>query len=165
MKAIINGTSEWQVESKGPQLLINGEPQPFDLKHLHSGSYHLILNGVSYELEVIQSDAAAKEHVIRVNGKKMSVHLRTKFDDLLKEMGMDTAAAARVGDLKAPMPGLVVNIPVEEGQQVAKGETLLVLEAMKMENSLKAISDVTVKKIAVKKGQAVEKNEVLIYLA
>jgi len=164
MKAIINGTGEWQIENKGPQLLINGELQPFDMNHIQNGSYHLILNGVSYEMEVLQSDAANKEYLIKVNGKKVEINLRTKYDDLLKELGMDASSALRVGDLKAPMPGLVVNIPVEDGQAVLKGDTLLVLETMKMENSLKASADATVKKIAVKKGQAVEKNEVLIYL-
>ncbi|MBK9317623.1 MAG: biotin/lipoyl-binding protein [Bacteroidetes bacterium] len=165
MKAIINGAAEWQIENKGAQLVINGEIQQFDLNHVQSGSYHLILNGVSYEMEVLESDTANKEFLIKVNGKKVAVNLRTKYDELLKELGMDSSAALRVGDLKAPMPGLVVNIPVEEGQSILKGDTLLVLEAMKMENSLKASADATVKKIVVKKGQAVEKNEVLIYLS
>ncbi len=153
-----------QVERNGPQLLVNGVLQPFDLKHLHAGSYHLLLNGVSYSMEVLQSDPSKGEFLIKVNGKKVEVHLRTRYDELLKELGMDSSSSQRVGDLKAPMPGLVVNIPVEEGQVVSKGDTLLVLEAMKMENSLKAIADATVKKIVVKKGQAVEKNEVLIHL-
>ena len=63
------------------------------------------------------------------------------------------------------MPGLVVDIPVSEGQAVKKGETLLILEAMKMENALKATADVTIGRIAVKKGMAVEKNEMLIQLS
>lgn len=164
MKALINGTTAMQLEKKGPQLLINGEAQHFDLKHLHLGSYHLILNGISYEMEVLKSDSLSKEYLIRVNGKKIEINFKTKYDELLKELGMDASAVVRVGDLKAPMPGLVVNIPVEEGQSISKGDTLVVLEAMKMENSLKALADATVKKIAVKKGQAVEKNEVLIFL-
>jgi biotin carboxyl carrier protein len=69
-----------------------------------------------------------------------------------------------VGDLKAPMPGLVVDIPVKEGDTVSKGDTLVILEAMKMENALKAVADATVKKIAVTKGQAVDKNTLLIQL-
>ena len=104
------------------------------MNHVQSGSYHLILNGVSFEKEVLQSDTTNKEYLIKVNGKKVEVNLRTKYDELLKELGMDSSAALRVGDLKAPMPGLVVNIPVEEGQSILKGDTLLVLEAMKMEN-------------------------------
>jgi acetyl/propionyl-CoA carboxylase alpha subunit len=141
-----------KLKTKGAQLVINGEIQQFDLNHVQSGSYHLILNGVSFEMEVLQSDTANKEYLIKVNGKKVAVNLRTKYDELLKELGMDSSAALRVGDLKAPMPGLVVNIPVEEGQSILKGDTLLVLEAMKMENSLKASADAISKKDCSKKG-------------
>jgi len=69
-----------------------------------------------------------------------------------------------VNDLKAPMPGLVLDVLVKEGQQIKKGENLLVLEAMKMENNLKALSDAVVKKVNVGKGARVEKNEILIEL-
>ncbi|HNH66215.1 MAG TPA: biotin/lipoyl-binding protein, partial [Bacteroidia bacterium] len=73
--------------------------------------------------------------------------------------------AQKVNDLKAPMPGLVLDILVSEGQTIQKGDSLLVLEAMKMENNLKAINDAVVKKINVSKGDKVEKNTVLIELS
>jgi biotin carboxyl carrier protein len=78
---------------------------------------------------------------------------------------MDAGSAQKVGDLKAPMPGLVVDIPVKEGDVVKKGDTLVILEAMKMENALKAVGDAVVKKINVKKGQAVDKNTLLVQMA
>jgi biotin carboxyl carrier protein len=68
----------------------------------------------------------------------------------------------KVNDVKAPMPGMVFNVLVSEGQDIKKGDPLIVLEAMKMENVLKSPTDGTVKKIAVTKGVAVEKNQVLI---
>ena len=77
-------------------------------------------------------------------------------------MGMDALAAKKVNDLKAPMPGLVLDIRVKVGDVVKKGEPLVVLEAMKMENILKATNDVVIKKIAVEKGNAVEKNQLLL---
>ena len=86
------------------------------------------------------------------------------MDELLHELGMDAIASTKVNDLKAPMPGLVLDILVKEGEKINKGDTLIVLEAMKMENSLKAIADATVKKISVKKGNTVEKNQVLVHL-
>ncbi|MBL7924750.1 MAG: biotin/lipoyl-binding protein [Bacteroidia bacterium] len=165
IKAQVNGSADVQVEMKGADMVINGETVSFDLKQLHPGSYHLLLHGVSYQVEVLQSDRAEKKHLIRLNGKLIDIQLRDRYDDLLRELGMDAATANRVGDLRAPMPGLVVEVPVSEGQKVSKGDTLVILEAMKMENTLKATADATVKKIAVKKGQAVEKNEVLIFLA
>ena len=164
MKATINGIAEFELEQQGPKLMINGKEQEVDLRELKPGSYHLLMDGISYAVEVLHSDRQEKKHVIRLNGKKIEICLNDRYDDLLKELGMDASASQRVGDLKAPMPGLVVEIPVAVGQTVSKGDTLLILEAMKMENSLKAGADATVKKIAVKKGQAVDKNEVLIYL-
>jgi biotin carboxyl carrier protein len=75
---------------------------------------------------------------------------------------MSNASAQKVNDLKAPMPGLILQIAVNEGDIVKKGDTLLILEAMKMENVLKAQGDGIIKKIAVNKGDRVEKNHLLI---
>jgi biotin carboxyl carrier protein len=77
-------------------------------------------------------------------------------------MGLDKMASAKVLNVKAPMPGLVLNVLVEPGQEVKKGDKLLVLEAMKMENIIKAAGDGKVGRIAVDKGQAVDKNQTLI---
>jgi acetyl/propionyl-CoA carboxylase alpha subunit len=165
IKAKVNGSAELVVEKHGSTFRINGTEQSIDMKELQPGSYHLLINGLSFQVEVIASDSITKTHKLRLNGKVLEVSLTDRYDELLKELGMDASSAQRVGDLKAPMPGLVVEVPVQEGQQVSKGDTLLILEAMKMENALKATSDATVKKIAVKKGDAVEKNTVLIHLS
>ncbi|CAN5597271.1 acetyl-CoA carboxylase biotin carboxyl carrier protein subunit [soil metagenome] len=164
IKATVNGTITLELAQKGGKTVINGKEQSFDLKTLKPGTYHLLVEGRSYTIDVVSSDKTEKKHELIINGKKVNVQLRDRYDDLLHELGLDAVAGARVGDLKAPMPGLVVDIPVSEGQRVMKGDTLLILEAMKMENTLKAIVDATIKKIVVKKGQAVDKNEVLIQL-
>ena len=75
---------------------------------------------------------------------------------------MDNLSAKKLNHIKAPMPGLVLSILVEEGKEVKKGDALIILEAMKMENILKSPADGIVKKIAVKKGVPVEKNQLLI---
>ena len=75
---------------------------------------------------------------------------------------MDSLQSKKISDLKAPMPGLVVEVAVVDGQEVSKGDRLVVLEAMKMENILKAPADAIIKKVNVKKGSTVEKNEMLI---
>lgn len=77
-------------------------------------------------------------------------------------MGFDNTKRNKMLEIKAPMPGLVLNVMVEEGQEVNKGDNLLVLEAMKMENIIKSPSSGNVKKIRVNKGDKVEKNEILI---
>ena len=99
------------------------------------------------------------------NNNVYTVQLKDRYDELLHALGMDAMLNNKVIDLKAPMPGLVLNVLVEEGAEIKKGDNLVVLEAMKMENILKATTDAKVKKIKVAKGNRVEKNEVLIELA
>lgn len=164
MKVRLNKHTEFNLHRDGKQLLLNEEAVNLDLKEIRPGSYHLLYKGQSFEIEVLQSDRNGKKHQFTINGKKVDAELYDRFDALLKELGMDAGAAQKVGDLKAPMPGLVVDIPVKEGDTVKKGDTLLILEAMKMENALKAVGDAVVKKVAVKKGQAVEKNTLLVQM-
>jgi biotin carboxyl carrier protein len=75
---------------------------------------------------------------------------------------MDAGSHKHINEVKAPMPGLVLRVMIEPGQAIQKGDTLLILEAMKMENVLKAPSDGIVSKILVSKGDKVEKNQVMV---
>lgn len=124
--------------------------------------YHLIYNNQSYNIDLMKLNASEKTMTLKINSVKYHLELKDKYDDLLKSLGMDTAASKKVNDIKAPMPGMVLNVLVSEGTEVKKGDVLLVLEAMKMENMLKSPADGIVKKIAVQKGTAVEKNQLLI---
>jgi biotin carboxyl carrier protein len=85
-----------------------------------------------------------------------------QFDELLHQLGMDSQNTSKIAELKAPMPGLVLRILASEGDEVMKGGNLLVLEAMKMENIIKAPADVVIKSIRVIAGDKVEKNQVMI---
>jgi biotin carboxyl carrier protein len=80
-------------------------------------------------------------------------------------MGFGTGASSKANDVKAPMPGLIVGVMVDIGQAVKKGDTLVILEAMKMENAIKAGGDGVVKKVAVSTGDKVDKNQVLVAFA
>ncbi|RYF88885.1 MAG: biotin/lipoyl-binding protein, partial [Chitinophagaceae bacterium] len=80
------------------------------------------------------------------------------------KMGFGAASNKQVKDIKAPMPGLVLEVAVSEGQQVKEGDKLLILVAMKMENSISIHTDAVIKKIAVKAGQAVDKGQLLVEL-
>jgi biotin carboxyl carrier protein len=124
--------------------------------------YHLIYNDQSFNVDVMKSNHAEKTMVLKINSVKYTIELKDKYDELLHSLGMDNVASAKVNQVKAPMPGMVLNILVHEGNEVKKGDVLLVLEAMKMENMLKSPTDGVIKKIAVQKGNAVEKNQLLI---
>lgn len=140
----------------------DGKKLEADIQHLGNGSFHLLLSNRSYNIQVVKAEYAEKKLVVKVNGKKYSLDVKDKYDELLHNLGLDAIASKKVNDIKAPMPGMVLNILVGEGQQVKKGDSLLVLEAMKMENILKSPADGIVKKVVATKGTAVEKNQLLI---
>jgi biotin carboxyl carrier protein len=100
--------------------------------------------------------------VVKVNGNTYTIQVEDQFDQLLKQLGLDNLAANKVLEIKAPMPGLVLNVMIAVDQEVSKGDNLLILEAMKMENILKSTTAGVVKKILVKQGDKVDKNQILI---
>ncbi|CAN5188184.1 hypothetical protein BH09BAC5_BH09BAC5_04170 [soil metagenome] len=141
---------------------INEKPFSCDVISPESKRFSVIKDNRSYEVEIVEADTQEKTMIVKVNGRTYPLSIADKFDELLQNMGMDKVAISKVNDLKAPMPGLVLNIVVKEGDQIKKGDPIIVLEAMKMENILKAVADVTVKKIMVKQGVAVEKGQILV---
>jgi len=94
--------------------------------------------------------------------QKFSVQIEDDFDMLLSKMGMDKQAADKVYEIKSPMPGLVLEIKVKEGNHVEEGQPLMVLEAMKMENVIASPNEGVVSKVEVEVQQKVDKNHVLI---
>ena len=99
------------------------------------------------------------------NNQKYIAKITEPMDELLKSMGLENAMVAKISEVKAPMPGLIYQLPVKVGDAVAKGDVLLVLVAMKMENAIKAQGEGVVKAIHVNLNDSVEKNQVLISFA
>ena len=120
------------------------------------------MNDESFHIEVLKVDYNAKTFDIKIRNNKYSLEIRDDLDELLHQMGMGNLNTVKINEIKAPMPGLVLNVMIEEGTKVEKGDNLLVLEAMKMENNIKSPTDGIVKSIHCEKGRAVEKNEVMI---
>lgn len=136
-----------------------------DLIATGPGAYHLLHNNKSFAVEVLRTDPDAKTISLRINGREHHLQLADATDQLVKRLGFSAVSTAKSLNAIAPMPGLVIDIMVAEGDTVAAGTPLLILEAMKMENVLKAEGDGVVKAITVKKGDAVEKKQLLIELA
>jgi biotin carboxyl carrier protein len=141
---------------------LNGNAFSWDIIKVKENSFHIILDDRSYLAELVNYNPENKTFTVKVNGNKYELQLFDRYDELLHKMGFDGAGSVKIKEVKAPMPGLVLDVAVEAGQAVKAGDTLLVLEAMKMENILKSPADGVVKKINVKKRDAVEKNAVLI---
>lgn len=141
---------------------LNGKAVEADILNVGNQEYHLLLNNKSYNILLVKADYAEKKLTVKVNGKKYTLDVKDKYDELLHNLGLDNIASKKINDIKAPMPGMVLNILVGEGQAVKKGDSLLVLEAMKMENVLKSPTDGVIKKVVATKGNAVEKNQLLI---
>ena len=121
--------------------------------------YSLILDGKSHEAYVASGD---NNWQVLLRGRLFPVTVEDE-----REMRLRSAAGGGVAEtgefhLRAPMPGLVVAIPVEEGQQIKKGQVLLILESMKMQNELKSPRDGTVGRIRVRAGETVEQKQTLL---
>jgi len=162
-KAIIAG-KEFQVEIGPKERSVNGKPIQADIVEIRNGKFHILVNYKSYSAEIVEFIPAEKKVTVKINQTVYHVQVRDQYDELLHELGMDNANSKQASDVKAPMPGLVLNVMVEAGQKIKKGDAIIVLEAMKMENILKAAADGEVKKIHVKKGDKVEKNQVMVNL-
>jgi biotin carboxyl carrier protein len=141
---------------------INGKNISADIITLDENQLHIIVNHKSYTADLIAIDESGKNLKLKINGKIFELNIKDKIDLLLESMGLDKALVKVIKDIKAPMPGLVVSILVKEGDVIKKGEPLVALEAMKMENIIKSPADVVIKKINISKGLALEKGQVMI---
>ncbi|MGZ3811515.1 MAG: biotin/lipoyl-containing protein [Mucilaginibacter sp.] len=158
----VNDNFDYKVERNEDKLLINGEKIDADIQQLNPLTYHVINDLQSYNAEVISFDRETKIAEIKVNGTVYKIAAKDQFDILLDQLGLSTLNSAKVSEVKAPMPGLVLKLFVSEGSEVKKGDNLFILEAMKMENIIKSPADVTVKTVKIKPGDKVEKGQVLL---
>lgn len=126
------------------------------------GNFHILQNGQAIRAKIISGDKNAKQYTVEVNGNPYTITLADEYDRLVKKMGLSAGVSQQVSDVKAPMPGLVLEVSAAAGDSVEKGDALLILEAMKMENVIKAQGEGVVKKVLIKKGDAVEKAQLLI---
>lgn len=160
-KATVNKKS-FEIIPSEEGFEVNGKLLHWDLVKISDGYFHILHNSKSYRAEVVKTDQVTKAFTLKINGKLYDVELKDKFDLLLEKMGINNSNSGKINSIKAPMPGLIIDLKVKAGDAVKPNDPLLILEAMKMENIIKASGEGVVKLVKVKKGDSVEKNQVLI---
>jgi biotin carboxyl carrier protein len=160
MKVTIQDNTTEFIKENNQFVIPNGA----SINRLPLNNSTLLLQTPSQTIQVrcLSVDKVAKTVTLLYNNQKYVAKITEPMDELLKSMGLENAMVAKISEVKAPMPGLVLDVLVAVGQTVEMGEKILTLEAMKMENAIKSPTAGTIASIHVSKGQAVDKNFVLI---
>lgn len=152
--AQVNGSYNFQLTEE--------QINSFDVASLDNEHFHIIQDNQSYRASITDCDFQNRAYEITINNTVYKVKIENELDQLIKEMGFEVGKAKQINAIKAPMPGLILDIAISIGQEVNEGDNLLILEAMKMENSFYSPRHGIIKSIAVEKGQAVDKGQLLI---
>jgi biotin carboxyl carrier protein len=164
LQITVNENRAFSVGRDGDTWQIDGMDVDGDIQMQPNGLISILYNQKSYTATIEKIDHKAKQMVVSINGSLRTIAISEPMDQLLASMGLDLKAMQKAEPVKAPMPGMILKVLVQPGQQIAKGDGLLILEAMKMENVLKASADATVKSVNVQERTAVEKGAILIEL-
>lgn len=161
-KIWVNNQYQFEVSTVKGRILVNDKPLEADIKLISPGIFHIIYMHRSFSAELIDLSIPEKRCSVRINSNIYSLTVTDQFDELLSRLGMDNMNKTKVSDLKAPMPGMVLKVLAAAGEEVKKDSGLLVLEAMKMENIIKAPADLVIRSVKVNPGDKVEKNQVMM---
>ncbi len=142
-------------------IVLDGQESAFDLAELGNGRYALIKNGHSFLIHLLKQNDVYHVHV---NGAYYAISVEDERMRKLKELVAASHSGPAEQMIKAPIPGFVLKVQVEAGQVVKKGDPLLILEAMKMENVIKANCDCRVEEIIIQEQEAVQQNQDLMRL-
>jgi biotin carboxyl carrier protein len=150
-------------KSKGQfEAQINGESLLLKLSEIDgSNLYSILVGNKSYEMEIRRNETGI---VLHYRGESFECFVEDERTARLKNAMRKLSSPNLAKEILAPMPGLIVAIEVVPGQAIKKGDGLMIIEAMKMENEISAAFEATIKEIKVKEKQAVDKNQVLILL-
>ncbi|MGJ8742917.1 acetyl-CoA carboxylase biotin carboxyl carrier protein subunit [Polaribacter sp.] len=150
----VNDTFDFKIDEQAVKNL--------DALQVSDSEFHVLHQNVSYKTEIVKANFNEKSYAVKVNNTIYNINIHNELDSLIKEMGFQIGKTKEVNEIKAPMPGLILEINVLVGAEVKENDTLLILEAMKMENALTSPRAGIIKSISVTKGDTVDKNQLLI---
>lgn len=142
--------------------LIKEDCESLDIIEMGERSFHLIENNRSVIARVVKADLEKKSYIVQLGANHYRVRLKDLLDQQIEKMGLSGGKGKQVNALNAPMPGLVLEINVNEGDEVQEGDQLLILSAMKMENSFLSPREGRIRAVHIAKDQAVDKGQLLI---
>lgn len=153
-KVKVNDTLDFEIQDHDCSKL--------DALNISENKYHILQEQKSYKAKITKADFDNKAYQVRINNNLYNIKILDALDLLINDMGFAVGTVKQVDFIKAPMPGLILEINVKEGTEVKENDPLLILEAMKMENIITSPRDGIIKSISINKGDAVEKNQLLI---
>ena len=151
-----------KVNSASDFDIADSDISKLDVEKISGSKYHVLQNNKPFKAELVDSNFNRKKYTIKINNHSYSVDISNPLDLLINKMGFTFGTTKHVNSIKAPMPGLILDIHVKEGQEVKEDEGLLILEAMKMENVITSPRDGVIKSVNITKGDAIEKGHLLI---
>ncbi|MCT4630973.1 acetyl-CoA carboxylase biotin carboxyl carrier protein subunit [Winogradskyella sp.] len=153
-KAKVNASHEFNIDQEAVEQL--------DAVETSTNRYHILQDNSSIKAKILTSNFNKKTYSVKVNSNTYDVVISDTLDQQIEALGFEIGASKKVNDIKAPMPGLILEINVEEAQEVKEDDALVILEAMKMENVINSPRDGVIKSIKVDQGDTVDKNALLI---
>lgn len=153
-KAKVNGSHNFDVSLEAIEQL--------DAVKTDENQFHILHDNASVKANILDSDFNNKTYSVKVNNNTYVVEIKDALDQLIDDMGFSLNGSKQVDNIKAPMPGLILEINVEPGQEVKEDDSLLILEAMKMENVITSPREGIIKSIKVNQADTVDKNALLI---
>jgi biotin carboxyl carrier protein len=157
------GQEEFEIEVRSEtEIVFDGKTIHVDFQSMADQPvYSLLLGNESYEAYVGESETGLQ---VLLRGQLYEVEVEDERQRRLRQASEVATGAGGEFHLKAPMPGLIVAVPVSEGESVSRGQNLVILESMKMQNELRAPRDGVVLRVRAKTGERVEQNQVLVTL-
>jgi biotin carboxyl carrier protein len=142
--------------------ITKADAEAIDCIETSDNTFHILHENTTIDASILNSDFNKKLYTVKVNNNTYEVNINNALDQHIEALGFEVGASIKINDIKAPMPGLILEISISEGQEVKENDALLILEAMKMENVIKSPRDGIIKSIKVKQTEAVDINSLLI---
>ena len=153
-KIKVNASHQFDVSKENAEAL--------DCIETSDNTFHILQNNKSVKAAILNSNFLKKFYAIKVNNNLYEVTINDSLDQQIEALGFEIGVSKQVNNIKSPMPGLILEINVQVGQEVKENESLLILEAMKMEIVINSPRDGIIKTISVNQGETVDKNSLLI---